>query len=102
MHTDSIPTALITVMEARNTRDLIESWLCELECSGRLDSQKGYEFYELFDRLQTSIELDNLDCFGRLAVRELRPNAMAIFETIIFWVNETCPEHSKKFRQSLH
>src|SRR3989344_3403838 len=90
------PSALtekITVLEAHNTRLMIQSWLLELEHTGRLEAQKVYESYELFDKLQTSIWFDNCDCFGKLAVHELSPNGLSIFKTIIFWANETCPEH---------
>ncbi len=102
VHADNVPTALITVKEACNTRALIESWLHEIEECGGLGTQKDYQFYRLFDRLETNIERENCDTKKRLVVRELHPDAMEIFNTIIVWANKTCPEHFKKLRQSMN
>lgn len=95
-----IPQAQITLQEAIGIRDLISDWLNELADHGTLDPQTEYEFLDLFNRLETAIELENCDSFGKLEIRELRGESEELFKKIIAWANITCHTQAAKFRKS--
>ncbi len=92
-----------TIGDVVRYRERIFCWLQEIAKDNEPLSEKILEeVCDLFDRINNSILSDNCDSLGILKTRELKPDAIKLFETFCAWGEITFSAQSKEYRKSLN